>query len=77
MAPQSSLHDLDRALDAVTLADLAAFETAHGLAESWVESNVVAVPEPSAVVLAGLGLAGLVAARRRRPRRAGGSGENA
>jgi len=39
--------------------------------------GLVAVPEPSAVVLAGLGLAGLVAARRLQPRRAGGSSENA
>jgi hypothetical protein len=49
-------------------ADLAAFEAAHGLAEGWVETNLVApVPEPSAVALAGIGLAavGATALRRR------------
>lgn len=52
-------------------ADFAAFETAHGLAEGWVESNLVAVPEPSALVLAGLGLAAVVGARLHRRHGAG------
>ena len=47
-------------------ADLEAFESAHGLAEGWVESNLVAVPEPSSIALAGLGVAGLTGAVLRR-----------
>lgn len=50
-------------------ADLAAFDTAHGLAEGWVESNLVAVPEPSSVVLGGLGAAGFGWLGLRRGRR--------
>lgn len=62
------------ALDPLALApqfaDFAAFEAAHGLAEGWVESNLVAVPEPSGIALAGLGAAGLAgAALRRRMRK--------
>jgi len=63
------------ALDPLNLApqfaDLAAFEAAHGLAEGWVESNLVAVPEPSTVVLAALGFAAAVGARSCRRRGAG------
>jgi hypothetical protein len=36
-------------------ADLAAFEAAHGLAESWVESSML-VPEPSTCILATAGI---------------------
>ena len=46
-----------------TLAD---FETAHGAAEAWVESNLVAVPEPSSLVLAGLGGVGMAGCLVRR-----------
>lgn len=58
---------LDPGALAPQFADLTAFETAHGQAEAWVETNIVNVPEPAtwlsaaAVIAAG-------AAFRRRPR---------
>jgi hypothetical protein len=46
------------------------FDLARHEAETWVENNLVAVPEPSSIALAGLGVAGLVgAALRRRMRK--------
>lgn len=55
----------------VTGSALTAFEEAHETAMTWVETNLVAVPEPSGVVLAGLGALGAfrAMARRRRPDR--------
>lgn len=52
----------------VTGSALTAFEAAHESAMTWVENNVVAVPEPSGLVLAGLGALGAFRAvvRRRR-----------
>lgn len=46
--------------------DFEAFDLAHAAAETWVENNLVAVPEPSSVALAGLGVAGLAGAELRR-----------
>lgn len=51
--------------DALTPAQLADFETAHGAAELWVENNLAAVPEPAALPLAA-GLAAAVAVGWRR-----------
>jgi len=73
-ASSDPLYFVFGALDPLALApqfaDFAAFEAAHGLAEGWVESNLVAVPEPSSFALAGLGAAGLAgAALRRRMRK--------
>lgn len=56
---------LDPAALAPQFADLTAFETAHGLAESWVATNLVPVPEPSATLLAVLGFVGTWCLRRR------------
>lgn len=57
-------------------ANFADFETAHGLAEVWVENNLAVVPEPSSLAVAGIGavgagLAALRSRRRRAPRTAG------
>lgn len=73
-ASSDPLYFVYGALDPLALApqfaDLEAFEAAHGLAEGWVEGNLVAVPEPSSIALAGLGAAGLAgAALRRRMRK--------
>lgn len=62
---------LDPSALAPQFADLEAFEAAHGLAEGWVETNLVAVPEPSSVALAGLGVAGLAIRAWRRRQAAG------
>lgn len=52
---------------ALTPQELTDFETAHGAAEGWVETNLAAVPEPAALPLAaGLAAAGVVGWRRRR-----------
>jgi hypothetical protein len=57
--------------DADSLPDFTIFDAAHAEAEAWVENNLVAVPEPSSVVLAGLGAAGALAAGWRRRRQIG------
>lgn len=58
------------ALDPLALApqfaDLEAFETAHGLAESWVDSNIAYVPEPATWLAAAVFAAAGVATRLRR-----------
>lgn len=59
---------LDPEVLAPQFADLEAFEVAHGLAEVWVEDNLLVVPEPTAWLLAACGVAGLVAGRRLRRR---------
>ncbi|MFM7243523.1 MAG: hypothetical protein ACKO40_05010 [Planctomycetaceae bacterium] len=52
---------------ALTPQELTDFETAHGAAEVWVENNLAAVPEPSALPLAAcLGAAAAAIGRRRR-----------
>lgn len=69
-ASSESLYFVYGALDPLNLApqftDLADFEEAHGLAEVWVETNLVAVPEPSSMMLAGCGVLGLVGIGLRR-----------
>ena len=52
--------------DALTPTQLADFETAHGLAEAWVENNLAAVPEPATLGLVCIGFAGLTGMHRRR-----------
>lgn len=47
-------------------ADLEAFETAHGLAESWVDSNIAFVPEPATWLAAAVFAAAGMATRLRR-----------
>lgn len=58
------------ALDPLALApqfaDLEAFETAHGLAESWVDSDIAYVPEPATWLAAAVFAAAGVATRLRR-----------
>ena len=58
--------------------DLDEFETAHGLAEVWVEDNLAVVPEPSSLALAGIGAvgAGLAALRSRQRRSRQKAGKN-
>jgi len=70
-SPSDPLYYVFGALDPTALApqfaDLAAFEAAHGIAESWVETNIVNVPEPATGVLAlSLAIAAWVS-RRGRP----------
>ena len=71
LQPSEPLYFVYGALDpgAMTPQELTDFETAHGLAEAWVENNLAAVPEPATGGMVGLGLAtaaGIV--RRRKPR---------
>ena len=68
-APSKPLYFVYGALDPAALSpeQLTAFETAHGLAEAWVQDNLVAVPEPATLALAGLTMVGIVGAARRRP----------
>lgn len=71
-APSDPLFFVFGALDPEALApqfvDLEAFETAHGLAETWVGQNLLVVPEPATWLLAACGVAALAGGRRLRRR---------
>jgi len=58
--------------DAMTPQQLVDFETAHGLAEAWVETNLAAVPEPATGLVALLAASGVGVFITRRRRRNGG-----
>lgn len=70
LSPSAPAYFVYGAYDANSPPDFVTFDAAHAEAELWVENNLTAVPEPSSVVLAGLGAAGALAAGWRRRRRA-------
>lgn len=71
LADSQPLYFVYGALDpaAMTTEQLADFETAHGLAEVWVENNLAAVPEPASLAAVAAGVAALALHGRRRAAR--------
>ncbi len=66
LAPSADAYFVYGAYDADSPPDLEDFETAHGLAESWVTNNLLTVPEPATWPLAVCGVVAVVVGCRRR-----------